>query len=179
VTRVATGLLVLVLTAGPAGAQAPTASVPAWRPFGEFAFLLGSWSGTTSSGGRIGGRVVRFTMEMNGTVLVERGSTIFPAGDGKPEEAAEELGCVTYDREKRRYVATYYFSTGVSGPFDVEFAADGTVRMTSAALVNYEVGARSRITFTRRADGGLDTALDIAPPGRDFVAFQTSSLKKK
>lgn len=173
------GLVVLLLAAGPAGAQAPTAAAPAWRPFGEFAFLLGSWSGTTSTGGRIGGRVVRFTMELNGTVLVERGSTIFPAGDGKPEEAAEELGCVTYDREKRRYVATFYFSTGVFGAYDVEIPAEGVIRMTAPALGNFEAGARARVVFSRRADGGLDTALDIAPPGREFVAFQSSSLKKK
>lgn len=175
--RVASGLVAVALLAGPAAAQAPAAAP--WRPFSEFAFLLGSWSGTTSSGGRIGGRVVRFSLEMNGTVLVERGSTIFPAGDGKPEETAEELGCVSYDREKRRYVATYWFSTGVFGTYDVEIPAEGIIRMTAGAVGNFEPGARARLAFSRRTDGGLDTALEIAPPGRDFLAFQTSSLKRK
>jgi len=177
VRRVASGLVAVALLAAPAGAQAPAAAP--WRPFAEFAFLLGSWSGTASSGGRIGGRVVRFTMEMNGTLLVERGSTLFPADDGKPEEASEELGCISYDREKRRYVATYWFSTGVFGTYDVEIPAEGVIRMTAPALGNFEPGARARLVFSRRADGGLDTALDIAAPGRDFQGFQTSSLKKK
>ncbi|HQR47350.1 MAG TPA: hypothetical protein PLB02_09240 [Thermoanaerobaculia bacterium] len=177
--RVAAGLVVFLLAAGSAVAQAPAPAAPAWRPFSEFAFLLGSWSGTATSGGRIGGRVVRFAMELNGTLLVERGSTIYPAGDGKPEETTEELGFFTYDREKRRYVATYFFSTGVFGAWDVEIPADGVLRMTAPALGNFEAGARGRLVFTRRADGGLDTALDIALPGKDFVGFQSSSLKKK
>lgn len=169
----------LLLAAGPVRAQAPAPAAAAWRPFSEFAFLLGSWSGTATSGGRIGGRVVRFTMELNGNVLVERGSTIYPAGDGKPEETTEELGCITYDREKRRYVATWYFSTGVFGTWDVEIPAEGVLRMTAPALGNFEAGARARLAFSRRADGGLDTALDVALPGRDFAGLQSGSLKKK
>ena len=180
---VALGVVLAALAAAPAAApaaaQVAAPASPAWRPFTEFAFLLGSWSGTATSGERIGGRIARFTMELDGTVLVERASTLFPAGDGRPEETAEEVGYVTYDRGKRTYVATYFFSTGVFGTFDVEFLPGGAIRMTAPSLGNYEAGARSRLLFMPRADGGLDTAVEIAPPGKDFVAFLTSSLKKK
>jgi hypothetical protein len=183
VRRVALGLLLAAWTASPAGApaaaQVATPEAPAWRPFTEFAFLLGSWSGTATSGERIGGRIARFTMELDGSVLVERASTLFPAGDGKPEETDEEVGYVAYDRGKRAYVATYFFSTGVFGTFDVEILPGGAIRMFAASLGNYEAGARSRILFTPRADGGLDTAVAIAPAGKDFVAWRTSRLKRK
>jgi hypothetical protein len=179
VRRVALGLLWASLAAAPAGAQVAVPAAPAWRPFSEFAFLLGSWSGTATSGERIGGRIARFAMELNGTFLVERGTTIFPAGEGRPEETAEEIGYVTYNREKRGYVATYFFSTGVYGTYDVEILPGGAIRMTAPSLGNYEPGARSRILFTPRADGGLDTAIEIAPAGKDYVPFRTSRLKKK
>ncbi|MGE5345164.1 MAG: hypothetical protein ACM3JH_04340 [Acidithiobacillales bacterium] len=177
--RVALGVVLAAWATAQAAAQAPTPTGPAWSPFTEFAFLLGAWSGTATSGERIGGRITRFAMELDGTFLVERASALFPAGDGKPEESEEEIGYVAYDRAKRTYVATYFFSTGVFGTFDVEFLPGGAIRMTAAALGNYEAGARSRILLTPRADGGLDSNIEIALPGKDFVAWRTSSLKKK
>ena len=86
---------------------------------------------------------------------------------------------MTYDREKRKYVATYFFSTGVFGTYDVEILPDGGLRMTAGALSNYEAGARSRRVFTRKADGSLDLSLDLAPAGKDFTPFLSGTLKKK
>ena len=183
-TRVALGLLLAALSAAPARAQPTPASqappvAPAWKPFSELAFVIGSWSGTATSGSRVGGHVARFAWEMNGTYLVHRGSTIFASEEGKPEETVEEVGYVSYDRERRKYQASYFFSTGVSGIFDVEILGNGSIRMTAPALLNYEAGARWRLVFVRRADGGLDTAIEIALSGKDFVPYLTSGLKKK
>ena len=166
-------------TTGPAPAAAgpaPAAS-PAWRPFQEFAFLVGSWSGSAESGARVGGRVARFAPEFTGNYLVHRGSTILTADDGK-EETIEEVGYFAYDREKRRYVATYFFSTGISATFDVEIAPEG-VRLASRELLNAEVGEKARMLFARKADGELLLSTDLAPPGKDFVSWLVSELKRK
>ena len=157
-------------------AQTPA---PAWKPFSDVAWLLGHWSGTASSGGRIGGRVVRFTMELSGNYLMERGSTIFPAEEGKPEESLEEIGVWTYDRDRRKYVASYFFSTGVSGLFEAEILEDGTIRLVAPSLLNYEAGTRARRTLRKAGETGLEVSMDLAPLGKEFVAYQTASLKKK
>jgi hypothetical protein len=179
------GLLALILAA-PAAAQNPTvpapattapAPAPAWRPFQELGFLDGSWSGAAESGTRVGGRVARFTPESSGNYLVHRGSTILTADDGK-EETIEEVGYFAYDREKRRYVASYFFSTGISATFDVEVAPEG-VRLVSRELLNAEAGTKARMLFARKADGALSLSMDLAPAGKDFVSFLTSSLRKK
>ncbi len=158
-------------------AAAPTAAVPAWRPFQELGFLVGSWSGVAESGTRVGGRVARFTPESSGNYLVHRGSTILTADDGK-EETIEEVGYFAYDREKRRYVASYFFSTGISATFDVEVAAE-SARLTSRELLNAEAGTKARMLFAHKADGELALSMDLAPAGKDFVPFLTSSLRKK
>jgi hypothetical protein len=162
-------------TAGPAPAAA--AASPAWRPFQEFTFLIGSWSGSAESGARVGGRVARFTPEFTGNYLVHRGSTILTADDGK-EETIEEVGYFAYDREKRRYVASYFFSTGISATFDVEIAPEG-VRLASRELLNAEAGTKARMLFSRKPDGELSLSMDLAPGGKEFVPFLTSSLRKK
>jgi hypothetical protein len=161
----------------PATAAAPAAPAPAWRPFQELGFLMGSWSGAAESGARVGGRVARFTPEFSGNYLVHRGSTILTADDGK-EETIEEVGYFAYDREKRRYVASYFFSTGISATFDVEVAPE-SARLVSRELLNAEAGTKARMLFARKADGELSLSMDLAPPGKDFVPFLTSSLRKK
>jgi hypothetical protein len=158
-------------------APAAAAASPAWRPFQEFAFLVGSWSGSAESGARVGGRVARFTPEFTGNYLVHRGSTILTADDGK-EETIEEVGYFAYDREKRRYVASYFFSTGISATFDVEIAPEG-VRLASRELLNAEAGTKARMLFSRKPDGELALSMDLAPGGKEFVPFLTSSLRKK
>lgn len=163
----------------PAAAQAPAPAAPAsWKPFQELSFLVGSWSGTAESGGRVGGRVVRFSMEMGGNYLVARGSTIFAAQAGKAEETIEEVGYVAYDRERRVYVAHYYFSNGIAGTFDVETSADG-VKLGSTSLLNYETGAKARMAFRKNGDTEILDTFDLAPGGKDFVPFLAAKLTKK
>jgi hypothetical protein len=166
-------------TAAPTLPATTAPAPPAWRPFGDLAWLVGHWSGTASSGGRVGGRVVRFTMELSGSTLMARGSTIFPAEEGRTEESLEEVGIWTYDRERRKYVASYFFSTGVSGVFEAEIREDGSIRLVAPSLLNYEAGARARLTLRKAGETGLEIAMDLAPAGKDFVAYQASSLRKK
>jgi len=161
----------------PATATVPVAPAPAWRPFQELGFLVGSWSGAAESGARVGGRVARFTPEFSGNYLVHRGSTILTADDGT-EETIDEVGYFAYDREKRRYVASYFFSTGISVTFDVEVAPE-SARLVSRELLNAEAGTKARMLFARKADGELSLSTDLAPPGKDFVPWLVSALKKK
>jgi hypothetical protein len=161
----------------PAAAAVPAVPVPPWRPFQELGFLVGSWSGVAESGARVGGRVARFTPEFSGNYLVHRGSTILTEGDGT-EETIEEVGYFAYDREKRRYVASYFFSTGISATFDVEIAPE-SARLVSRELLNAEAGTKARMLFARKADGELSVSMDLAAAGKDFVPFLTSSLRKK
>jgi len=94
------------------------------------------------------------------------------------EETLEEEGWFAYDREKRRYVATWFFSNGVTGSFDVELLPDG-IRLLSRELVNYEAGTRARLLFQRRPEGDVTMNVDLAAPGKDFVPWLVSALKKK
>lgn len=168
-------------TAGAPPVPAAPAAAPAaaWKPFDEFRGLVGTWSGTADWNKRIGGRVARFGVEMGGNFLVHRGSTIFSASEGLAEEATEEYGIYAYDRVKRKYVAHYFYSTGVYGVYDVEFGADGTVRLQSTQLSNYEDGARARMTFQKTGDTQLSAAFDLAAAGQAFQPFLTSKLTKK
>lgn len=166
--------------ATPAATPLTTPAVtPVWKPFQELGFLLGSWSGTAESGGRVGGRVARFTMELGGSYLVHRGTVFLTGEDGKPDENIEEVGYFSYDREKRSYAALYLFSTGVSGSYEVDFPADGSVRLVSRELQNYDSGAKARMLLVKKSDTEISLSMDLAPAGKDFVPFVTSTLKKK
>jgi len=176
-----------VQTPAPAAAAAPAASAgqaapvaaPAWKPFQEMAFLAGSWAGGASLGTRYGGRVARFGPELLGAYFAVHASTILAAEEGgRPEETLDEEGWFGYDRERRKYAATWFFSNGVFGIFEVEILPDG-IRLVSRELVNYESGTRARILLLKRPDGDVGMDVDLAAPGKDFVPWLVSALKKK
>lgn len=169
--------LVLMLAAGAATAQGPPAGE--WKIFQEFDFLSGSWSGPAESGGRIGGRVVSFGLEVDGAALSYRATTYYPVKDDLPEARSEEIARIVYDGAKGRYVALVVFSTKAWGIYDAELRPDGSIRFTSREIANLEAGTRSRWTLSRMADGALLEELDVAPPGKDFVPFVSSTLTKK
>ena len=154
----------------------PAAAAPAWKPFQEFGFLLGNWTGIAESGKRIGGSVVQVGAEMEANYISFRGMRLFPEQDGRPEETVEETGSFFYDRDRRRYGAHLYFSSGVVGVFDVE-AGPGTLKLTSREMVNYE-GARSRITLSKTPEGIL-YLLEFAPPGKEFVPLYSARLSRR
>jgi hypothetical protein len=163
----------------PSATPTPVPAAPAWKPFQEFGFLSGAWTGGASVGARFGGRVARFAPELLGAFFVVHGSTILAAEEGgRSEETIDEEGWFAYDREKRKYVATWFFSNGVAGVFDVELLPDG-VRLISRELLNYESGTRARIVFQRRPEGDVAMNVDLAPPGKDFVPWLVSALSRK
>ena len=56
---------------------------------------------------------------------------------------------------------------------------DGVLRLQSTSLLNYDSGARSRVTFTRKSDSEVVYQLELAPGGKDFVTFVTSKMTRK
>ena len=167
------------LLLAPAAAQAQAPPAGEWKVFQEVNFLTGSWSGPAESGGRIGGRVVSFGLEVDGSTLGYRATTYYPAKDNLPEARSEEIAHVVYDGARGKYVALVVFSTKAWGIYDAEVRPDGSIRFTSREIGNLEAGTRSRWTLSRGADGAILESLDVASPGRDFASYLTSTLSKK
>ena len=169
--------LALILTASRASAQAPPAD--GWKVFQEFNFLTGSWSGPAESGGRLGGRVVSFGLEVDGATLGYRATTYYPAKDSLPEARSEEIAHIVYDGAKGKYVALVVFSTKAWGIYDADVRPDGSIHFSSRELGNLEAGVRSRWTLSRKPDGTLLEELDVAPPSKDFVPYLSATLSRK
>jgi hypothetical protein len=169
--------VLLLLSAAGASAQAPPATE--WKLFQEFNFLIGSWTGPAQSGGRIGGRVVSFGLEVDGATLGYRATTYYPARDTQPEARSEEAAKIVYDGAKGKYVALVVFSTKAWGIYDAEVRPDGSIRFTAREMANLEAGLKSRWTLSRKDDGTLLEELDLAPPGKDFSAYLSATLTKK
>jgi hypothetical protein len=169
--------LALTLSAAVASAQAPPAGE--WKVFQEFNFLTGSWSGPAQSGGRIGGRVVSFGLEVDGATLGYRATTYFPVKDNQPETRSEEVAKIVYDGARGKYVALVVFSTKAWGLYDAEVRPDGSIRFTAREMANLEAGLKSRWTLSRKADGTVLEELDLAPPGKDFSTYLSATLTKK
>lgn len=170
-------VIALLFSAAVASAQAPPAAE--WKVFQEFNFATGSWTGPAQSGGRVGGRVVSFGLEVDGATLGYRATTYFPVKDSLPEARSEEIAKIVYDSAKGKYVALVVFSTKAWGLYDAEVRPDGSIRFTAREMANLEAGLRSRWTLSRKADGTLQEDLDLAPAGKDFSTYLSATLTKK
>ncbi len=179
IVRVARCLSVVALlsSAVVASAQAPPAAD--WKVVQECNFATGSWTGPAQSGGRVGGRVVSFGLEVDGATLGYRATTYFPVKDSLPEARSEEIAKIVYDSAKGKYVALVIFSTKAWGLYDAEVRPDGSIRFTAREMANLEAGLRSRWTLSRKADGTLQEDLDLAPAGKDFSTYLSATLTKK
>jgi hypothetical protein len=111
-----------------------------WKPFQELGFLTGSWSGSGESAGRIAGVTASWGMEMNGNFLMHTTNVVLPASEGKTEESIRIVGYYSYDRDRRKYVAYYFFSTGILGTFDADLAADARASNCSPPSSQREAG---------------------------------------
>jgi hypothetical protein len=112
--------VVLLFSAAVASAQAPPAAE--WKVFQEFNFVTGSWSGPAQSGGRVGGRVVSFALEVDGATLGYRATTYFPVKD---RFGGAERGRQDRLRRRREDVALVV-STKAWGIYDAEVRPDGS-----------------------------------------------------
>lgn len=163
--------------AAQAPAAPPAAAAQAFKPtFKELQGLLGSWSGSSDQGGRIGGRVVTFSLEVDGVALAYRGTSFFPAKDDLPEMKLKDEGYVSFDIEKQKYVGVFFFSNGIWGLFDVEPAADGSVTFTSRELFNFE--GKSRLVLKKTTAAEATLSHEVASGG-GWAPYATSKLTKK
>lgn len=153
-----------------------------WKPFQELGFLTGSWSGCRGVRGRIAGVTASWGMEMNGNFLMHTTNVVLPASEGKTEESIRIVGYYSVRPRPPEVRGLLLLLHRHPGHVRRHLAADGSsVKLLSTQLLNYEAGARARISITKAAAPAADITfqLDLAASGKDFVPFVIAKLAKR
>jgi THAP4-like, heme-binding beta-barrel domain len=156
--------------------QAPTSDV-----LGPLNFFIGEWTGTSS--GKPGQGTVRRTYELtlNSRVLqVENRVVYLPQEKNKSGETHDDLGLITFDRGRKRFVYRQAHSEGFVNTYVADPVESGakTVVFTSESIENIPNGWRARETYLITGPDSFVERFELAEPGNDFTPYSEAVLTR-
>ncbi len=147
-------------------------------PWQAWQFLLGDWEGegTGEPGEGIGN--FSFATDLQGTVLVRRNHSDFPAARGRPATSHDDL-MILYQEAGRPTRASYFDNEGHVIQYAAEFSRDSN---TVIFLSDPAPGTpRFRLTYGKKAEGLVTIRFEFAPPGKpdEFVRYIEAVARRK
>lgn len=180
-TRSSTVILALltILVGGPASALARQGTAGD-DPLQPLDFLLGSWRGTST--GKPGeGRVEReYRRALNGRFIHVQNRSVYPPQSANPKgEVHEDVGFISFDRARSRFVLRQFHTEGFVNQYVSEpGGSDRVWAFSSEAIENIPAGWRARETYTRRGANEIEEVFELAAPGKDFEVYSRARLTR-
>ena len=153
----------------------PAAS--ASEDWGALRFLVGHW--TAAGGGAPGQGAGDFVFEpgLQGTILVRKSHTEYPATKDRQASVHDDLLIVYRDPDERSegaLRAIYFDNEGHVIRYGITMFGDRIIFATDPA----EHGPRYRLTYEREGSDTLRVQFEIAAPGKTFATYVTGTAKR-
>jgi len=164
----------LLICAAPIGAQTAT---PANG--NTLKFLMGKWVGEgTAETGQVGGGWATFEPEVQGKIIMRKSHSAYPAGNGRPAIAHDDLMVIYPDAALGQLRALYSDNEGHVIAYTVTGSTDG-----KSVVFLGDVSAkepRFRLTYTLTQPGHITIAFEIAQPDKpdQFQRFIEGKMQR-
>jgi hypothetical protein len=151
---------------------------PENSPWEGWKFLLGEWVGEGGGKPGEGGGWFSFSPDLQGTVVVRKNHSDFPATKDRPAFSHDDL-MVIYRESAGLTKAAYFDNEGHVIHYAVTFSSDST----SVVFLSEPTHGtpQFRLTYDGLAEGQVKIRFEIAPPGepRKFMHYLTAVAHKK
>ena len=140
--------------------------------------LVGRWGGEGSGFGTVSDVTHEWKFVFHGKFLKLETKSVARAEEGTGE-IHEDVGLISYDTNRSSFVFRQFLSEGFVNIFDVvvEPGDEGTILFESRESESAgATRARMRLTFHSATE--YEMVLDLAAPGKEFVACQRMVMKK-
>lgn len=144
-------------------------------------YFLGSWTGTGTGKPGISSTTRTYSLILaDQFVEVRSQSTYEPQGSNPSGEVHEELGLISYDKGRSRYVLREFHVEGYVNQYVLEPLAEGdqTLVFVTEAIENIPPGWRARTTLEILSADSFRETFDLAGPGKEWVCFITNVLHR-
>jgi hypothetical protein len=154
----------------PTAAKAPDV----WQPLRH---LIGRWKGTTS--GQPGeGEVEReYRFVLNERFIEVRNRSTYPAQEKNPKgEVHEDIGYISYDTARRRFVFRQFHVEGYVNTYVQDGLSDAEIVFVTDSIENIPAGWRARERYRILPPNELVEIFELAEPGQDYTRYSQSRL---
>ena len=168
-------MIIGILTIGgrELAAGEPTASSwDKWQP------LIGVWKAEGKGSPGQGAGTFSFAYDLQNRVIIRKSHTDYPAADGRPAVAHDDLLIIYADESSHRFRGDYFDNEGHVIRYSAEFSPDGkTLTFISAAAAAQPA---FRLTYTMPRAATLHIKFEIAPPNapEDFKIYVEGDAQK-
>ncbi len=161
------------LCPGAGSLRAQAAADSSWTPWRP---LLGRWTLKTSAGspGAASAGGFSFTRELDGSVLVRRDWSTYPATKDHPAFRHEAVMYI-WPVPGAGFRAMYWDNEGHAIPYAVTFGGGDAV-LTSELPAP---APRFRLTYHPLPDSRLSTVFEIAAPGQEFKRYLEGTARRE
>jgi hypothetical protein len=173
--RAALLALLAIWAAAPVAAAEGAGETDPWEPL---RFLVGRWSGEGAGFGGPSEVTHDWRFVLDGRFLELRTRSTSPRDDGT-SEVHEDVGYVSRDTDRDRFVFRQFLSEGFVNTYDLELRDGDPARILFAFRESESGGGmKAQLRLARSGDDGYEMVLDLARPGGEFSACQTMNLKR-
>jgi hypothetical protein len=150
-----------------------------WAPF---KFFVGRWEG--SGNGEAGDskveREYRYTLGGR-FILINNKSTYAPQKENPKGEIHEDLGVLSYDSGRKRFVLRQFHGEGFVNQYVLDsIAPDGrSFIFVTESIENIPAGWRARESYRILSNSEFVETFSLAAPGKEFETYTENRLKRK
>jgi hypothetical protein len=154
-------------------------TVDVWKPLRS---LIGEWEGTGSgpSGTSTATSYFKFVL---GDQYIEVGNrAIFEPQEANPDgEIHEDRGFISFDAGRQKFVLRQFHVEGFVNQYVLDTVAGEGTRLVfvSESLENAPPSMRAKWTIEKTGADAYRSFFDLAMPGKEFVCFGQSELKRQ
>jgi hypothetical protein len=157
--------------------ETPNAS-DLWKPFRYF---LGSWTGTGRGKPGVSTTTRTYSLTLADQFIeVKSLSTYEPQESNPSGEVHEELGLISYDKGRSRYVLREFHVEGYVNQYVLEPLAPGSQKMifVTEAIENIPPSWQARTTLEILSRDSFRETFELAGPGKPWSCYINSDLHR-
>lgn len=150
-----------------------------WEPL---KFFVGSWKGTGEGQPGESKLEAEFKFIFNGKFLQVKGKSVFKPQEKNPKgEVHEDLGFISYDRNRRKFILRQFHVEGFVNQYVLDtLSSDSKIFVfVSESIENIPSGFRAKVTYKILNDDEFTLVFELAAPGQELECYSTNHLKHK
>jgi hypothetical protein len=141
----------------------------------------GKWEGAAAGkpGKGVSSREYRF--EMNGRFLSSRNKAVYePKAPSEKSEVHEDFAMFSYDRALKKIVLRQFHGEGFVNEYTLDsVSSDGKLlEFVTVRIENIAPGCRAKESYRIVSPDEVIESFSLAAPGKDFVRYTETRLKK-